>query len=110
MARTKTPRNGDAGNKPVASTSQIAFVSEVKKNFSSVDIEAEIRRRAYELYKSAEARRATRTRIGWLRNARYWLVIISSRVLRFTNPRFCPERLRALRLKCGLKCGLWLKS
>ena len=50
MARTKTPRNGDAGNKPVASTSQIAFVSEVKKNFSSVDIEAEIRRRAYELY------------------------------------------------------------
>jgi hypothetical protein len=50
MARTKTPRNGDAGNKPVAPTSQIAFVSEVKKNFSSVDIEAEIRRRAYELY------------------------------------------------------------
>ena len=54
MARTKTPRNGDAGNKPVASTSQIAFVSEVKKNFSSVDIEAEIRRRAYELYQEHE--------------------------------------------------------
>jgi hypothetical protein len=50
MARTKTPRNGDAGNKPVASTSQIALVPEGKKNSSSVDIEAEIRRRAYELY------------------------------------------------------------
>ena len=50
MARTKTPRNGDAGNKTIASTSQIALVPEVKKNSSSVDIEAEIRRRAYELY------------------------------------------------------------
>ena len=48
MARTKTPRNGDAGNKPVASTtstSQIALVPEVKKNSAAVDIEAEIRRR-----------------------------------------------------------------
>jgi hypothetical protein len=50
MARTKTPRNGDAGNKPLASTSQIALVPEVKKNSSSIDIEAEIRRRAYELF------------------------------------------------------------
>jgi Protein of unknown function (DUF2934) len=53
MARTKTPRNGDIGNKTVVSTtptSQIALVPEVKKNSASVDIEAEIRRRAYELY------------------------------------------------------------
>ena len=50
MARTKTPRNGDAGIKPVAPTSQISLVPEVRKNSASVDIEAEIRRRAYELY------------------------------------------------------------
>jgi hypothetical protein len=50
MARTKTPRNGDVGSKQVDSTSQIALVPEVKKNSASVDIEAEIRRRAYELY------------------------------------------------------------
>src|SRR5439155_27241806 len=36
MARTKTPRNGDARNKTIASTSQIALVPEVKKNSSSV--------------------------------------------------------------------------
>jgi hypothetical protein len=50
MARTKTPRNGDVGSKQVDSTSQIALVPEVKKNSASVDIEAEIRRRAYELF------------------------------------------------------------
>ena len=53
MARTKTPRNGDIGSKTVISTTpatQIALVPEVKKNSASVDIEAEIRRRAYELY------------------------------------------------------------
>ena len=68
MARTKTPRNGDAANKPVASTSQIALVPALMSSF-----------------KSEEAHLAMRTKTGWLPNVRYWPVIISSRQPRFGN-------------------------
>jgi hypothetical protein len=50
MARTKTPRNGNTRNKQVAATSAVALAPEVRKNSSSVDLEGEIRYRAYELY------------------------------------------------------------
>jgi hypothetical protein len=49
MARAKTPRNGNT-RKQVANVSAIDIAPESKKNFPSVDLEAEIRRRAYELY------------------------------------------------------------
>lgn len=48
MARAKTPRNGNTRNKQVANTPAVGF--EVRKGSSPVDLEAEIRRRAYELY------------------------------------------------------------
>jgi hypothetical protein len=48
MARAKNPRNGNPRNKQVATLSAVAI--EVKKGSSSVELEAEIRRRAYELY------------------------------------------------------------
>ncbi len=49
MARTKAPGNGTTRSKLVA-TMPVPTPFEVKKNSSTVDLEAEIRRRAYELY------------------------------------------------------------
>ena len=49
MARAKTPRNGKTHNQ-VATMPAFVPAPEVKKNSSPVDVEAEIRRRAYELY------------------------------------------------------------
>ena len=48
MARAKTPRNGNTRNKQVAHQPAVAI--DVKKGSSPVDLEAEIRCRAYELY------------------------------------------------------------
>ena len=50
MARAKTPRNGNPGKKEVATTPAVAIAPETKRSSSPVDVEAEIRRRAYELY------------------------------------------------------------
>lgn len=50
MARAKSPRNGNTRNKPVANISAANPALQVKKNSSSPDLEAEIRRRAYQLY------------------------------------------------------------
>jgi hypothetical protein len=52
MPRARTPRNGKAKSQAVASVSQITVSPEVeiKTNGDSLDLEAEIRRRAYELY------------------------------------------------------------
>ncbi len=50
MARAKSPRNGNTRNKQVANTSSANPASQVKKNSSEPDLEAEIRRRAYQLY------------------------------------------------------------
>ncbi len=48
MARAKFPKSTTSLRKPAASA--FAPASEVKKDSSSADLEAEIRRRAYELY------------------------------------------------------------
>lgn len=50
MAKAKVPRNGSASNKKVTPISGPGTVSTSKKNQAEVDMEAEIRRRAYELY------------------------------------------------------------
>jgi hypothetical protein len=50
MARAKSPRNGNTSNKQVANISGANPASQVKKNSSAPDLEAEIRRRAYQLY------------------------------------------------------------
>jgi Protein of unknown function (DUF2934) len=50
MPRAKTPRNGKAPSKAVTSVPQTTAIPEVKNNGASLDLEAEIRRRAYELY------------------------------------------------------------
>jgi hypothetical protein len=51
MARAKTPRNGNTRNKQVATMSAAAAtVPQARKNSFPVDLDAEIRRRAYELY------------------------------------------------------------
>lgn len=50
MARAKSPRNGNTRNKQVATGSRTNPASQVKINSSPLDLEAEIRRRAYELY------------------------------------------------------------
>jgi hypothetical protein len=49
MARAKTPRNVTA-RKQVANVSAIDTGPESKKNSPNVDLQPEIRRRAYELY------------------------------------------------------------
>jgi DUF2934 family protein len=51
MAKAKTPRNGNARTKQVATMPETSAVStpEVKKN-APLDLEEEIRRRAYELF------------------------------------------------------------
>jgi len=50
MARAKSPRNGSTRNKQVANMSGANPAPQVKKNSSALDLEAEIRRRAYQLY------------------------------------------------------------
>ncbi len=49
MARAKSPRNGNTRSTPAA-TSPAVTNPDVKQNGSQTDLEAEIRRRAYELY------------------------------------------------------------
>ncbi len=48
MARAKVPRNGNPRSKQGATLPAVAI--EVKKGSAPVDLEAEIRRRAYQLY------------------------------------------------------------
>jgi len=48
MARAKASGNGNTRRKQVATTTAVSF--EHKQNPSTADLEAEIRRRAYELY------------------------------------------------------------
>ena len=48
MARVRTPRNGNTQTK--LATTDVALLPEVKKTSATVDLQAEIRRRAYELY------------------------------------------------------------
>jgi hypothetical protein len=50
MAKAKVPRNGNGLSKKVTSISRPSTVSAITKNQAEVDVEAEIRRRAYELY------------------------------------------------------------
>jgi hypothetical protein len=51
MARAaKTPKNGNSIKKQVATVSEIASSPEFQSNATIADLEAEIRRRAYELY------------------------------------------------------------
>ena len=50
MARAKSPRNGNTRNQPSAHLSGANPAIQGKKNSSSPDLEAEIRRRAYQLY------------------------------------------------------------
>ncbi len=49
MARVKTPGNGNARKKQVATLAAVNS-PESQKNSPSTDLEVEIRRRAYELY------------------------------------------------------------
>jgi hypothetical protein len=48
MAKAKAPRNGNP--RKTLATATAGSTPEIKQNSSSVDLEAEIRRRAYELY------------------------------------------------------------
>jgi len=51
MARAKTPRSNPInGNKQPAASTEIQFAPDVKKNVVPINLEDEIRRRAYELY------------------------------------------------------------
>ena len=54
MPRARTPRNGSARNSSVSALSipsnSDVITAEDKKKASPVDVESEIRRRAYELY------------------------------------------------------------
>lgn len=50
MAKAKVPRNGNGLSKKVTSISRPGAVPAITKNQAEVDMEAEIRRRAYELY------------------------------------------------------------
>ncbi|MBZ5706127.1 MAG: DUF2934 domain-containing protein [Acidobacteriia bacterium] len=52
MARAKTPRTNGPSRKPVATMPEVRLAAEVKKSSSPIpiDLEGEIRRRAYELY------------------------------------------------------------
>jgi Protein of unknown function (DUF2934) len=49
MARAKSPRNGNARKAEVA-TLPVVTAPDVKQGSFTVDLESEIRRRAYELY------------------------------------------------------------
>jgi hypothetical protein len=50
MARAKTPGNGNTRRKPAAETTLATNPFESSKNPTPVDLEIEIRQRAYELY------------------------------------------------------------
>ena len=51
MARAKTPRSNPInGNKQTSASTEIQFTPDVKKNVVPINLEDEIRRRAYELY------------------------------------------------------------
>jgi hypothetical protein len=50
MAKAKVPRNGNGQSKKVTAISGPSAVSAVKKNGAEMDLEAEIRLRAYQLY------------------------------------------------------------
>ena len=52
MARAKTPRTNGPSRKQVATMPEVRLAAEVKRNSSPIpiDLEGEIRRRAYELY------------------------------------------------------------
>ena len=52
MARAKTPRTNGPSRKQVATMPEVRLAAEVKKSSSPIpiDLEGEIRRRAYELY------------------------------------------------------------
>ena len=50
MAKAKVPRNGNGQSKKVTAISGPTAVPPIKKNHAEVDIEAEIRLRAYQLY------------------------------------------------------------
>ncbi len=49
MARAKTPRNGNTRTKQTANLTAVT-AQRIKQGSSPLDLEAEIRRRAYELY------------------------------------------------------------
>jgi hypothetical protein len=52
MAKAKTPRTNGSSRKQVATMPEVRLAAEVKKSSSPIpiDLEGEIRRRAYELY------------------------------------------------------------
>jgi hypothetical protein len=50
MAKARVSRNGNGQSKKVTAISGPTAVPTIKKNHAEVDVEAEIRRRAYELY------------------------------------------------------------
>ncbi|MBZ5597811.1 MAG: DUF2934 domain-containing protein [Acidobacteriia bacterium] len=52
MARAKTPRTNGSSRKQAATMPEVRLAAEVKRNSSPIpiDLEGEIRRRAYELY------------------------------------------------------------
>ena len=50
MPRAKTPRNGSSLSKSAANVSGITLEKKSNNHHPSTDLEAEIRRRAYELY------------------------------------------------------------
>ena len=50
MPRAKTPRNGSALSKSPATASQKAAIPAAKSNGTQLDLETQIRQRAYQLY------------------------------------------------------------
>lgn len=50
MARARTTRNNSNPSKTAAAASAITLVPETKRNVTPINVEEEIRRRAYELY------------------------------------------------------------
>ena len=50
MPRAKTPGNGNGRSKRAATAPQAELATEVNGTSSAIDVEAEIRRRAFELY------------------------------------------------------------
>jgi len=67
MAKAKTPRTTSSSRKPVATMPEIRLAAEVKRNSSPIpiDLESEIRRRAYELYEE-RGRTPGRDHEDWL--------------------------------------------
>jgi hypothetical protein len=50
MAKAKTPGNGNSRKKQLATVSGITSSLGIRSDFTPADLDAEIRRRAYELY------------------------------------------------------------